>query len=497
MSPPEPSTGFLSRVFQRIGAAFRRLLGRLRFRRMRLRAEARLIEAEFLRLGAKIWENIDALRLTTERFRLTPIRTQFYGHGAFMGAAPSLLSDPTWKRILGFLMPDVFEQVRVAIEGGAGPAKLIGMLENNPVLAAYGVHRAASGRRAEDANNPNHLVGIEWDVFVDSAVVEGWEKAKDDKTRARWIARALDTSLIAHAAPTDTLQEAMGLSQYADVRNTPKTELGGVELDAWLDYFGRALELGAAKDLDAAVAAMSKDARKATDEECARETFEKPWPIPRVVEAHRAVTGKEALSIIIEIKSLRSTARFLGEIVRALNEKGVHVAAVASFIREEVRGIGAREQHVGGRTLPGPREIQFFHFAGDMQRACDDGEIEKGQSILFNGASLIESVGDEGKKGAYATKRAIVEDLGRYRERFDLHLGLYVQEGDCDHEAASLLAELVEEHAGTFDLGFAWGGLRDEAHLPASDDVRLGYGSQRVLEYVGKAKQWELRAPSE
>lgn len=490
---PAPS-GFLATWLARLRTSVDAIIAKWTARRRRLRAGARLLGSEIRQLGARFWDRIDSLHVETESFRLTPIRTQFYGHGAFMGAAPALLADARWRRILGFLMPDVFEQVRTAIEDGAHASHLMGMFENNPILAAFGVSRTASASAdsAADITNPNHLVGIEWDLFVDSELLERWESATTPAERAACAVTALDTSLIAHASPTDTVQEALGMSQYADVRSTPKSELGGVELDAWLDLFGRALFLSMAESLDAAVASMSDDPRSTSMEECMRHTFVRPWEISRVVGVHAEATGKKHISVIVEIKSLRSTPEFLADVVGALNERGVHVAAVASFLRDEVRGVSAHNQILPDATLPGPRELQFFHFAGDVQSACDCGDIERGQSVLFNGASLLDAESKSGARPTYSLKTTVIDQLDTYRTRHDLHVGLYVQEGDCDHTAAALLADLVATRADTFELGFAWGGLRDEAHLPMSDEIRLGYGSQRMLEYVGRARQWEL-----
>ena len=222
-----------------------------------------------------------------------------------------------------------------------------------------------------------------------------------------------------------------------------------------------------------------------------RHTFAPPWPVRRCVEIHQKVTGKPCLSVVIEIKSLRSSPEFLRDLVRALNEHGVHVAAVASFLREEVEGVSRAAQTVDGVAYPGPREIQFFHFAGDLQIACDAGAIERGQSVMFNGASLLDAIKTEGGRPVYSIKLRETAELEEYRRKLELHIGFYVQESDCDHAAASLLSDLCEARPETFELGFAWGGLRDEAHLEASGVSRLGYGSQRMLEYVGKAKQWK------
>lgn len=466
---------------------------RRRFRRgqRRIEAEARLLRAEAQQLGASFWEGIDGLSFVPTRVSFTPVRTQFYGHGAFMGAGPALLADRTWRRILGFLMPDVFDAVRTSLAESADPARIIPMLENNPVLAAFGTLRATSTARAAEA--PNHLAGMEWDVFVDARLMDRWEATRSDPDEhARVMKRVLDTALVAHAGASDTVQESLGVCQYDDVRRTPKTAFGGVEMDAWVDLFGRALALASAPDLDAAVAVMSHDARSPVDEACMLHTFAEPWPMPKVVALHRALTGRPFLSIVIDIKSLRSTPAFLVDLVRALNGKGVHVAAVGSFLGDEIGGVSAATQQVGGQVLPGPREVLFFHFAGDLQAACDAGLVPTGQSVMFNGASLLDVVTPTPGRHHYSARLRVLAALDLYRRRHDLQIGFYVQEGDCEADAAAVLSDIIDAHPDTFALGFAWGGLRDEAGLAAADEPRAGYGSQRLLEYVGKARQWEL-----
>jgi hypothetical protein len=487
-----------------------RVRQRLARRKRRLRERTDLLAAGVTQLGAEVFQRaaeiaqrgrdeflrFSELGFEPSRQGVRPVPTQYYGHGAFMGAAPALLDDPTWSRILAFLMPDVLENLRVALAQGASSSKLMPMMENNPVAAAFGEFRSARGASATGAESPHHLTGIEWDMFVDADLLEEWERAQGHPARMEQVMeRAIDTCLIAHANATDTVQETLGLCQYKDVRKAPKTAMGGVEIDSWLDLFGRALTLAEAAErgeFDARLAEMAAEPRSTSLEPCMLNTFAPPWPVTKVVDVYRSVTGRTRLSIIIDIKSLRSTAEFLCDIVRALNVRGVHVAAVGSFIRDEIAGVGATVQHVAGVEYPGPREIQFFHFAGCLQNACDRGAIEIGQSVMFNGASLLRTEEREGMPPIYAPKLDVVRELNDYRGRWGLHIGFYVQEGDCDAEAVSQLSNLVERHPETFELGFAWGGLRDLAHLEKTDAVRLGYGSQRVLEFVGKARQWQV-----
>ena len=120
--------GFLGRllssmghVWARVEALYDRLFARVRSRRRRLKAEARLLSAEVLQLGARLWEKIDDLPFVPSSFTLTPIRTQFYGHGAFMGAAPALVADELKKlaelRDLGVLTDDEFAAQKARLLG--------------------------------------------------------------------------------------------------------------------------------------------------------------------------------------------------------------------------------------------------------------------------------------------------------------------------------------------------------------------------------------------
>src|SRR5262245_30032257 len=169
----------LGRAWAKIEALFNALLHRLQSQRRQLKAEARIIGAEVLQIGVQLWDKIDDLPIVPASFKLTPIRTQFYGHGAFMGAAPALWADPKWRRILAFLMPDGFEQIRSAMDAGADGHEIMPMMENNPILAAFGVFRSARATHVTE-ESPHHLSGMEWDMFIDADMIVEWEHARSD-----------------------------------------------------------------------------------------------------------------------------------------------------------------------------------------------------------------------------------------------------------------------------------------------------------------------------
>ncbi len=291
--------------------------------RQRLRRKRQLLEKELTDLIDAIGDRLDDLPPVPTRSRMPAVPPRFYAHGAFMGAAPALLEDPRWRSILAFLMPDVYRDVRAAVRAGARFDAVIPMFANNPVMAAYGMWRSA-GTGPEDAE---HLDGLEWDLYLAGHLVDAWQETEEPSQRELVTAEIAQTMLVAHASTTDTLQEQIGLCQWADVRRTPKSRLGGVEAGAWLDLYGRALKLARAVDLPEALAAMRTEERSSSPLECHRFTFARRLPPQEVAALHRDLTGAH-LSVVLEIKSLRSTPLLLAELVSELNRWLFMVIAV-------------------------------------------------------------------------------------------------------------------------------------------------------------------------
>jgi hypothetical protein len=459
------------------------------FRRAERRTRA--IEAEVRQLGLDLLDQVDDLPFVPTLVQLPPITNQFYAHGAFMGAAPALLDDRRWRRILAFLMPDVFLEVRTSLEARRPTGHIIPMFENNPVMCAFGAWHGFRRRSLLSDLHPNDLAGVEWDVYVDGELIVAFETAASEQARHDAIGRLADTMVIAHASTADSVQEAAGVCQYEDVRRTPKTMLGGVEAPAWLDLFGRALELASAEDLEDAIARMSSEARRTAGEACVLHTFVTPRSVDEALVPWCAISGRRWFSIVLEIKSRQSSPALLRALVEELNRRGLHVAAVCSFDRNEVRGVGAKAQRVRGTLLDGPIEVRFFHWAGDVQSACDGDTVDTGEHILFNGASLLHPSQDATRPYRWSDEE--ITHLDEYRRERGLRLGVYVQEGDCDAAAAHALWGLVARYPATFELGFAWGGLLDVAHIPHDGTDRRGFGAQAMLRYAG-SRPWRLPA---
>lgn len=488
------------RTLHRAGRTWRRVEHVAVASSRRVRRKTRRLEAEARQIARELWDAVDDLPFVPSRHKFTRVCNQYYAHGSFMGAAPSLLEDPRWRRILAFLMPDVYLDVQKAVGASCTPNLLIPMFENNPVMAAFGVWRSVEVRRTTGGPDgrgeapiwgPLDLAGMEWDVFLSGDRVEAWEQATGEAQEAE-VRRLVDTMVIAHASTTDTVQEQIGLCQWDDVRRTRKAAMGGVEPSAWLDLYARALLLAESADLHAAIRVMVDEPRIESHEQCLDHTFQNPIDPEIAVAIHRRVTGRDQFSVVLEVKSQRCTLPLLVAVTAELNRRRIHVAAIGSFLIEEIRGISQVTQVVGGQTLPGPREIVFLHFAGDLQLACDRGLLRPGTSAMFNGASLL--TGKRTPLGyVYAVDEPVVAELEEYRQRFALTLGLYVQENDCDIAAATLLSELVGRYPETFELGFAWGGVLDEGAIQSGLGDHRGFGSQRLLERLRVASVWKRR----
>ena len=454
-----------------------------RARSIRRRSQEVEEKARLMAMG--LWKTVEELGFSAPFHEIPHIRRRLYAHGAWMGAAPALLNDVKWRRILAFLMPDVYEDVVRALGQEVPTSALIPMFENNPVMCAYG-----SWRASREHDGPPEC--MEWDLFLSSEMIYEWEAARTKRARQVAIEKIVDTMIIGHASITDTVQQRLGLCQWADVRKTPKTQMGGVEPTSWLDLFARALILAESGDLTDAIAAMSVESRRASEEACLRFTFEDEMAPDEAVKVYKEVTKAEHLSVILEIKSEITTPWLLKAVVLELNRRSVHVEAIGAFVIDDIHGVHEQEQTVDGIEYPGPKEILFLHFAGDLQVACDRGTLQPGQAAMFNGGSLLTAKLVEGGY-VYEPDEQLLSELDEYRTTHELVLGIYVQEDDLDVDAATELSKLVESRPDLFELGFAWGGLADQVALAAGKGDRRGFGAQRLLRRLGVSKTWKKR----
>jgi len=93
------------------------------------------------------------------------------------------------------------------------------------------------------------------------------------------------------------------------------------------------------------------------------------------------------LGLVLDLKSRHVSKRIWALIVDALREAGARVEGVASFCTQEIRDIS--------QFCSAPvKDIGFFHTAGDIQKACHNGSIKRGDKVFFNGGSLFWNLPD-------------------------------------------------------------------------------------------------------
>ena len=222
------------------------------------------------------------------------------------------------------------------------------------------------------------------------------------------------------------------------------------------------------------------------------------------------------LGIILDMKSRHVPKRVWALLLDTLRKMGIRVEGLATFFQEDIRDMS--------KFCAAPlKEILFLHSAGDLQKACHDNVIRRGDSVFFNAGSLfwnypivsekdffIKMIGnactlrfdaEEHKKQykfqPYARVRCpslvrrkenkrfdtdVLEyqkmisnceteenrlnffpgrssTIQQYKEHFNLSIGLYVQEFAIDEKSMDLLVKYVNKYSHVYDLGFSWGGI--------------------------------------
>ncbi len=363
--------------------------------------------------------------------------------------------------------------------------------------------------------------------------------------------------LIAHGSPVQLLKEqVLNLNQYESIISSNHTKAGGgVTADEWMSLFGLSLRLSTLPLEEVKIImqdAQSNDYKKLDNTgshgktkgaggknggntpptfkhrfsnsqrhvsperrkslvrlDYARKRLTrddmKALSTQDTLHIYRQLVGEYRFSIILDVKSKFATPDLLISIMKHLNASGIHVAAMGTFIFSQVKGIDKVTQNIATRnnitmdtfqlTLPPPRALKFFHFAGDLQQACRKGLLSEGDTVLFNGGSLISINSMFGssqiKMSSYSIMEDVVGALDRYKKRHKLSIGIYVQEPDIDYQATNILVNMVNSQSHIFDFGLAWGGLIGSVPgdiLATRTNASVGKASQK---FVGK--KWNRR----
>eukprot|EP00984_Skeletonema_dohrnii_P010659 scaffold4176_cov109-Skeletonema_dohrnii-CCMP3373.AAC.7 len=90
----------------------------------------------------------------------------------------------------------------------------------------------------------------------------------------------------------------------------------------------------------------------------------------------------EPLRLVLDLKSRRVPPRVWSRLIDNLRSRGLLIEGIGSFDMDELRVIGK------GCSYP-LTPMLFFHSVGDLQRACHANEVKKGDTVYFNGGSLM------------------------------------------------------------------------------------------------------------
>lgn len=381
-------------------------------------------------------------------------KTQSYAHGAFMGAAGAFMKDPLWNSIFAAVWKSEYDKVS-KIED---IRDLMLALENNPVLSAYGecqsTEHAGQKKGAADASKAG-VVPSEWDVWLDPEHPADLSKVK-----------------IAHGnLGTTIMQSAPGMKDTSvgyrrkDVKQSKNSE-------EWMEIFGKAVMLyrggaadeeQAAKQPDGRVEAM-KRAAEATNAQAA---------IDVCIDFMRKENGG---GLILDVKSTYSTPAQINQFIDVLKGKGINVIGVGTFRHTQLEGIEE-----------GVRQVKFFHAITGLANAGASGGLKQNDHVMFNAGSLVtkSSSGWFGRgEQSYTVNEAALQTLSDLVAKFNLYVGLYVQEGDVDEKAVDTIMKLVNKFPHLFKDGFAYGNVSGRAE---TETEGTGMGSQGKADAMDKA----------
>lgn len=363
-----------------------------------------------------------------------------YIRGSFAAAAPFLLCDLKWMRILRRLMPKAHAKAVVQLERSHEKdlriAQIMKWAENNPVVAAYGLlvnnfsHLAVSSleilrtptrpnREQLELVLPDRTPPLEWCIFLDPLIVGELEcsickrdeaLAKNDKDKAedevkKQVSRLVKRMVLSHGSSGQILSEALGMSQAftfgsivesfeedGDVAGQSST---GIFVNTWMAIFAAALKLGGSLETESSLVMPTKNEGYSSQLFCglmlclglsdtnSTQTNHENNSFGNNANFISTMLGAP-LHVVLNIRTRRVPARVLGELINFLGENSVHVDAVASFDIGDLRPI------VNFTSLP-VKTYRLLHSAGDLQKACHAGEIRHGDYVFFNAASLIKT----------------------------------------------------------------------------------------------------------
>ena len=299
----------------------------------------------------------------------------------------------------------------------------------------------------------------------------------------------------------------------------------GIFMERWLRIFSRALQLDRGGKTLIEIQSVVYDDDDITDVQQQKQPFcgmflclgygdvntkQTDHTMGTMAQSAQEIQGLlgAQLRVVLDLKSRRVPPTVWARLIDAMRSRGIGVEGVGSFEVEVLR-------RINNACAAPVKKFRFFHSAGDLQKACHANEVEMGDSVFFNGGSLFATNSDgivsslacchgplpndiarstmfypyaypRSKNGGSFSDmdcKATIED---YKRRFDLQIGLYVQEFSISQYAIESLVQFTNHHSQVYNLGLAWGGINGKTVRGLDGD---GYWSQR---YMGRS--WDKEA---
>jgi hypothetical protein len=381
-------------------------------------------------------------------------KAQSYAHGAFMGAAGAFMKDSQWNQIFAAVWPEEharcskIEEIR----------DLMLALENNPVLSAYGECQSmqhAGQKKGEADVKKAGVVPSEWDVWLDKEDPGNLSKVK--------IAHGnLGTTIMQSAPGMKDTTVGYGRKDVKESKNSAQ----------WMEIFGKAIAMYRGGGADHEAAEKQPDGR-AEKMQAALHATTAEQAMNLCIDFMRKENGG---GLILDVKSTYSSSADINTFIDVLQGKGVNVIGVGTFRHTQLEGIEA-----------GVRQVKFFHAITGLANAGASGGLKSGDHVMFNAGSLVTktSAGWFGRgEQKYTVNEAALQVLSDLVAQFNLHVGLYVQEGDIDEKSVDTIMKLVNRFPHLFKDGFAYGNVSGRAE---TETEGTGMGSQGKADALDKA----------
>lgn len=338
-----------------------------------------------------------------------------YLHGQAMGAALEMMFSDKWRTLLNNLMPSIgaqalqifqqYQRATTQAKKGKASGDLMHVLQNNPVLAAYGsveTFKACGANPQLEPARCDKPGRVEWDVYLSPTNPTDLGQMK-----------------ITHGSVTTAVSQGI-LKSFAISYTRPEVVAAPTALQ-WMEVFGRAL-----------------DANKAT-----------PSASLTADQAQRLAASYLASpsGLILDVKSTYSSSADLDALVADLRSRWrINVHAVATFHHPQIDGMRST-----GLAL-----VHFYHSHYGILNGI--GALKNGDQVMFNGGSLLALRGAE-----YRVDPTLLAEFAAVVRSKNIKVGIYTQEPAIGPAAVTGVINMVNASPDIFTEGYAYGHINGRA----------------------------------